>query len=273
LAGLAGDDVLTALEQLGASSGGARPKILVAIDATGHLRAGTDTMPPGYRAWIVKFRAPRDREDIGPLEAAYADMARAAGIDIAPTRLIPSRHREFGFFATQRFDRGEHGERLHLLSAAGLLETQWEIPTIDYHALMSATRFVTRNQADVEQMFRRMVFNVAAHNRDDHAKQHAFLLDAAGAWRIAPAYDLTFSDGPGGEHYLAIGTRGSRITSGDLLAIAKRQSISAAKATAIVEQIRAAVADFPWFARAYGVSPTSEHEIVAVLGRHARELA
>jgi serine/threonine-protein kinase HipA len=273
LAGLQGNALLTTLEQLGDSSGGARPKILVAIDAAGNLRAGAGVIPPGYRAWIVKFRAPRDRADAGPLEAAYADMARAAGIDIAPTTLLPSRRGEFDYFATQRFDRGAHGERLHVLSAAGLLDTPWETPTIDYHALMSATRFVTRKQADVEQLFRRMVFNVTAHNRDDHAKQHALLMDASGTWYLAPAYDLTFSPGPGGEHYLAIGARATDVTLDDILAVAKRQSISAPKATAIVADVRAVVADFPRFASAYDVPSASVQEIAAVLNRHVGELA
>lgn len=273
LAGQEGDDLLTTLEELGDSSGGARPKILVAIDAAGHLRAGAYTIPLGHRAWIVKFRAPRDRADVGPLEAAYADMARAAGVDVTPTTLLPSRRGEFGYFATQRFDRGEHGERLHLLSVAGLLDTHWEIPTIDYNGLMSATRFVTRNQADVEQMFRRMVFNVAAHNRDDHAKQHAFLMGPSGTWRLAPAYDLNFSNGPGGEHYLAIGARGSNITFDDVRTVAERQSIGVPKANTIVEDIRAAVADFTRFAREYGVPQTSGQEIAAVLKRHVQELA
>ena len=204
LAGSDRGDVLTTLEALGESSGGARPKILVAMDAHRNLRAGTDTMPPGYDAWIVKFRAPQDRPDVGPLEATYADMARAAGVAVAPTTLLRSRKRKTGYFATRRFDRGPAGERLHALSAAGLLEIQWDVPSLDYHGLLNLVRYVTRSQPDVEQMFHRMVFNVAAHNRDDHTKQHAFLMDRTGTWRLAPAFDLTFSAGPGGEHYLTI---------------------------------------------------------------------
>lgn len=273
LAGKESDDLLTTLEQLGYSSGGARPKILVAIDAEGNLRAGTDAMPPGYRAWIVKFRAPRDRADVGPLEAAYADMARAAGVDVAPTTLLPSRRGELGYFATQRFDRGENGERLHALSVAGLLETQWEIPTIDYSGLMSATRTVTRIQADVEQMFRRMVFNVVAHNRDDHTKQHAFLMDRTGTWRLAPAYDLNFSNGPGGEHYLTVHGRGSNIRFEDVRAVAGRQSINAKAAATIVDEVRAAVSDFRRFAERYDVPTRSRNEIATVVERHVAELA
>jgi serine/threonine-protein kinase HipA len=273
LAGIDTDGLLTTLEQLGDSSGGARPKILVAIDAAGNLRAGTGAMPASDRAWIVKFRAPRDRADAGPLEAAYADMARAAGIEVAPTTLLASPQGEFGYFATQRFDRGANGERYHVLSAAGLLETTWEIPTIDYSGLMSATRIVTRNQADVEQLFRRMVFNVVANNRDDHAKQHAFLMDETAAWRLAPAYDLTFSNGPGGEHYLTVNGHGSGIGIDDVRAVAKRQSIPAAIAASIVDEVRATVSAFDRFAQRYDVSRSSRQEIAAALERSVAALA
>ena len=65
-------------------------------------------------------------------------------------------------------------------------------------------RWTTRHAGDQDEMFRRMAFNVLAHNRDDHLKNHAFLMDAGGGWRLSPAYDVSFSDGPGGEHHLAI---------------------------------------------------------------------
>jgi serine/threonine-protein kinase HipA len=267
-----GDDTFATLEALGDSSGGARPKVLVAMNAAGDLRAGAGDIPPGYDAWIVKFRTSRDRPDAGPLEAAYADMARAAGVEVMATTLLPSKRGEFGYFATRRFDRGTHGERLHALSSAAFLETAWEIPTIDYNTLMSATRLMTRNQTDVEQLFRRMVFNVAAHNRDDHAKQHAFLMDGNGTWRLAPAYDLTFSTGPGGEHYLAIEGRGSGITREHVLRLAKRQGINATAAGAIVDDVRAAVSGFARVASHYEVSAASQKQIAAVIDQHIVEL-
>ena len=272
LAGRPTDDHFTTLAELGASSGGARPKILVAIDGAGKLRAGTDAIPPGYDAWIVKFRAPRDRADVGPLEAAYADMARAAGIDVAPTMLLPSRTDELGYFATKRFDRGPGGTRVHAVSVAGMFELQWEIASIDYNTLLNAVRFVTRQQPDVERMLRRMVFNVAAHNRDDHAKQHAFLMNEKGTWRLAPAYDLNFTAGPGGEHYLAVNGRGTGISRTDVLAIAARQSVSAITTGAIIDDVLAAVDGFDRFAAAYDVAPDSRAEVSGVLARHIADL-
>ena len=137
------------------------------------MRAGVDRVPAGFEAWIVKFRSARDRIDIGPLEAAYAAMARAAGVDISATRLIASHSGGPGYFATKRFDRGAGGQRRHVLSVAGLLDADWERSSMDYGELLKAVRLVTRHQAEVEKMVRRMIFNVVAHNRDDHLKQHA----------------------------------------------------------------------------------------------------
>ncbi len=265
-------DPLATLEKLGESSGGARPKILVSIDGNGNLSAGTDRVPVGHEAWIVKFRAPRDRLDVGPLEAAYADMARAAGVDVAPTRLLPARTGGGGYFATRRFDRGPEGSRLHAVTVAGLFELPWEAPSIDYNQLLNITRFMTRQQPEVERMFRRMVFNVAAHNRDDHTKQHAFLMDERGTWRLAPAYDLNFSSGPGGEHYLAVNGRGTGIARDDVLAIAARQSVDRKKAAAIIDEVLAAVSSFKRFAKSYAVAKGSASEIAATLTRNIDDL-
>jgi serine/threonine-protein kinase HipA len=182
-------DVLPELERLGGSSGGARPKILVALDATGRARAGDDEIPVGFDGWLVKFRSSRDVSDIGPLEAAYASMASAAGIDVTDHRLIPSTSGA-GYFASKRFDRGRGGARRHVVSVAGTLDIEWAVPQIDYGNLLRLVRRVTRSEAEVEQMLRRMVFNVVAHNRDDHAKQHAFIYGEDRRWHLAPAYDL-----------------------------------------------------------------------------------
>lgn len=117
-------------------------------------------------------------------------MARAAGIDMAPSRLLPASD-GFGYFAPRRFDRPSPGCRLHMMSLAGALEALPDVPSIDYDALLRATSAVTRHEGDVDQAFRRMVFNILAHNRDDHTRQHSYLMGADGEWRLAPAYDLT----------------------------------------------------------------------------------
>jgi serine/threonine-protein kinase HipA len=259
--------VLRELALLGGSSGGARPKVDVALDEGGGARPDDGReLPSGFTSWIVKFRSGNDFVDSGPLEVAYAEAARRAGIDMPRTRLIESGDSP-GFFATQRFDRRAGGRRVHMLSAAGLLDADWTVPAIDYDGLLNAVRFVTRDENAVCQMYRRMVFNVLAMNRDDHLKQHSFLLDRDGIWKLAPAYDLTLSRGPGGEHYLAINGRGTDIRPSDLLKVAADQSISATRARATVDEVSAAVEALPAIARDVGVSNATLAELRRAIAR------
>ncbi len=259
-------DVIAQLERLGGSSGGARPKVLVAMDAAGRTLSGLDHVPEGLDAWIVKFASSADVEDIGPLETSYAAMARAAGLDISETRLVASA-RGPGYFATKRFDRAPGDRRRHLLSVASLLEIDWRHPSLDYSGLLKAVRVVTRHQAEVEKMFRRMVFNIAAHNRDDHTKQHAFIMDDAGRWKLAPPYDLTFSAGPGGEHYLSVNGAGADVTRASVNAVAAREAIGSERVGAIVGEVVDAVSRFEEFARAYDVSGRTIAVVSKVLNR------
>jgi serine/threonine-protein kinase HipA len=247
-------EVLPQLERLAGSSGGARPKVLVALDSAGHARNGTGDIPAGYDAWLVKFRASRDPHDAGALEASFASIARDAGIDVPDHRLIPSRSNAPGYFASKRFDRGPLGERKHVVSAAGVLDLDWTIPQLDYHGLLQLVRRVTHSQAAVEEMFRRMLFNVAAHNRDDHAKQHSFICGSDGAWHLAPAYDLTFSDGPGGEHYLAVRGEGGDIGPEALASLAVEHDVKPRRLRAAAAEVFGAVDRFDAVARTYDVS-------------------
>jgi serine/threonine-protein kinase HipA len=246
-------EVVEELARLGGSSGGARPKVFVARNGAGKAIAGTTRIPAGFTAYIVKFKGRTDVSDIGPLEAAYADMARAAGIEVSPTTLIEASSGA-GYFATERFDRAGQNRRVHMLSVAGTFELDWSEPAIDYATLITMVARVTRNAVFAERMFRRMAFNVFAVNRDDHTKQHSFLQIRAGDWVLAPAYDLTLSTGPNGEHYLAVNGKGNGITVDDVLAVAREVSIRPARAKEIVEEVRGAVANFPAFAKKYGVT-------------------
>ena len=250
------------LERLGGSSGGARPKILVGINAVDQVVPGDADLPEGFGHWIIKFRSSaNDVEDIGALEAAYADMARAAGIPMSETRLIEGNRGRY--FATKRFDRLSGNRRLHMVSAAALLEVPWYEPTMGYDDLMRLTRRMTLSEAAVDDMYRRMVFNVLAHNRDDHANQYAYLMDEHGTWTIAPAFDLTYSRGPGtGEHYMdVVGRGGDDITRSSFEKAAKEQGIKPAQAAAIIEEVSAAVSDFARFANTYDLKKSTLKEI------------
>ena len=146
-------DKLDELYRLGGTSGGAGPKIMTTIDG---------------EPWIIKFPAHVDGENAGKMEYDYSCCARQCGIVMSETRLFPS-EKSPGYFGIKRFDRVQD-KRIHMLTAAALLEVDFEQPSLDYHSLMKLTKILTKdNEEDVEEMFRRMCFNVYAHNRDDHA--------------------------------------------------------------------------------------------------------
>lgn len=265
---LAGEEgaLVGTLADLAGGSGGARPKVHVGFNAEGKVSVGEGELPEGFIPWLVKFRAPNDPDDIGPIEEAYANMAEAAGLVMSEHRCIPAR-RGPGYFATRRFDRTGAGGRLHMVSLAGAVEAPSESGSASYDTFLRATRAITRRQADVEAVFRRMVFNILASNRDDHTRQHAYLMDADGDWRLAPAYDLTYAPGPGGEHYLDIEGDGRNPTRGHVLRLGARHGLDAKTAAMIVEEVRAAVARWTAFGDASGVTKASARVIASA---HAR---
>lgn len=257
-------DVIAELGHLGGSPGGARPKAMVAIDRQDGAVYGPK--PPGgdHRQYLVKFRASEDPEDAANIEQAYADMAKAAGVRVPETRLIAGASGQH-YFASRRFDR-DGTKRLHAHSASGLLYADFRLPSLDYSGLIALTRAVTRDRREVSAMFALAAFNVLAHNRDDHARQFTFLMERKGLWRLAPAYDLTFSPGPGGEHSTAVLGQGRRIARDHLLELAKYADLSAVEAERIVGRVAAAVADWVRFARKWDVGAASRTRIAAALG-------
>lgn len=254
------ETVLDHLLDLGGSSGGARPKVLVGVSGNKkRILAGVDSLPPGHAHWLVKFRSSSDPPDVGAIEYAYSEMARSAGIDLPPTHLFPAR-KGAGYFGAQRFDR-RGSTRVHVHSVCGLLHADHRVPSIGYEALLNATRLVTRNQVEVDKMFRRMVFNVFAHNRDDHTKNHAFLMENDGEWRCSPAYDVTFSSGLGGEHTLDIDGEGRQPGIVNISAVAQRVGVQDKTVREYVEQVKEAVNRWPEFAAAASVSQRSTKDI------------
>lgn len=199
-------DDLDMLFSLGGSSGGARPKVMTDIN-------GTDM--------IVKFPARVDPLNMGKMEYDYSLCAKSCGIHMTETVLLPSGKYD-GYFGTKRFDRDkDKGIRYHVLTAAALLETDYEQPSLDYHSIMKLTKILTRdNKNDLENMFLRMCFNVLAHNRDDHAKNFSYLyVPEHNVWRLAPAYDLTYSNTFYGEHTTSVNGNGRNPGWDDLLLV------------------------------------------------------
>jgi serine/threonine-protein kinase HipA len=265
---LAGDEgrLANTLAALAGASGGARPKVHVGYDAEGRISVGEGEMPEGYVPWLVKFRGPSDPLDIGPIEEAYAQMAEAAGLTMSPHGLVPARTGP-GYFAARRFDRPEGGGRLHMVSLAGAIEAAPHLPSASYDMFLRATSAITRSAVDVRAAFQRMVFNVLAGNRDDHTRQHAYLMTESGDWRLAPAYDLTYSAGPGGAHYMDVEGEGRNPSRAHVLRLGARHGFDAKAVGGMIETVRAALADWPALAHAAGVMAASQREIGAA---HAR---
>lgn len=260
LAGQEGE-LADTLATLAGGSGGARPKVHVGFDAEGRVSVSEGETAAGHEAWIVKFAAANDPPDIGPIEAAYAAMALGAGLDMAPYRLLPSRTGP-GYFATRRFDRPAPGRRLHMVSLSGAVEAPWRTPA-SYDLFLRATLAITRHAGDLHAAFRRMVFNLLASNRDDHTRQHSYLMDETGEWRLAPAYDLTYSAGPGGEHYLDVEGEGKNPTRKQVHALGRRHGLPHRLIDTIIDEVRAAVADWARFAEQAAVTKASRAEIAA----------
>jgi serine/threonine-protein kinase HipA len=204
-------DVLPQLVRAGASSGGARPKALIGLrsDSGPGVIFGEGELPDGWDAWLVKFPTSQDDHDVGRREMAWMKMAAEAGLDVPDCRLLPLGSGIGEAFAVRRFDRPGGGRRLHRRSAAGALDVDFSTTVTDYSHLLRLTHFVCDgDQRQLLAMLRLAAFNVATINQDDHLKNVSFLLDADGAWRLAPAYDLTYAPHATGERATLVGGEG-----------------------------------------------------------------
>lgn len=252
-------EVIPALIRAGGSPGGARPKVLVGRRGE-RLVSGEGTLPPGFDPWLVKFSAREDRRDAGPMEFAYALMARSAGI-VMPEVEILDVDRSRRAFAVRRFDRGPGNSRIHFHTFANLLQANFRAPSTDYRDLMKVTHRLTANHQDLLRAFRQMAFNIASHNRDDHGKNFAFLMNDQGEWCLSPAFDLVFSGGPGGEHSMSVLGEGRDPGGTHCFELAKQCGIKSLEATRILEEIDEAVARWPGFADQAGLSRRTSDRI------------
>lgn len=236
------------LLNLGGSSAGARPKILL-------NREGKE--------WLIKFRSIQDPNDSGAIEYAYYLMAIEAGLEVAESVLFPSKKGK-GFFGTKRFDR-HNGESIHMHSISGLLHADHREPSLDYQLIIKATMHLTHDIRQCEKQFRLCVFNVLSHNRDDHAKNFSFLMNKEGEWQVSPAYDLTCSAGPNGEHCTMVMGEGKHPDQSHLLELATLADIKQEKALEIIDQVASAINQWPHYAEKAGVSKTNKNKIKSIL--------
>lgn len=235
---------------LGGSSAGARPKILLHIND---------------EEWLIKFRSSHDPKDISCIEYAYHLMAKEAGLNVPEAKLFPSRTGH-GYFGVQRFDR-QGDKRIHMHSIAGLLHADHREASLDYETIMKATLYLTHDVRECEMQFRNAVFNVLSHNKDDHSKNFSFLMFANGTWTLSPAYDLTFSSGPSGEHSTTIMGEGKKPTKNNLLKLGDIGNIKKDKMLEIIEHVTEITQKWREFAEKAHVTKSQTQNIEKVLNK------
>lgn len=209
------------------NSGGARPKAIFS-DKEGH--------------WLIKFRHYYDPVHIGQQELHYNEVARQCGIDVPDCKLINGR-----YFTTRRFDIAPNGERIHTATAGGLLCLSLTMPYLDYTNLLALTGFLSQSAKEVEELFRRMVFNYLTDNKDDHCKNFSFMVAENGnghySWHLAPAYDLTLcTEGYNGEHATSVNGTGTP-TLKDMIAVGTKNKMSEQRCREIFEEVKSNCGD------------------------------
>lgn len=243
------DESLTmqSLIAVGSSAGGRQPKAIVAIDhRTGEIRSGQIGGLDGCDYYILKFGDPA--RSSAEMEQTYYLMARAAGIDMMPSRLLDVEGQKH--FLTKRFDR-QDGDKLHTQTLAAMMPGAGS-----YEDLLLTCRRLALPEPAQAQVFRRMVFNILANNTDDHNKNFSFIMDKNGHWQLAPAYDMTYIFNTGGylpqeEHCMSVNGKLTDITKEDALTLARENGIR--RPESIIRDVAGAVAAFRHFASQSGV--------------------
>ena len=274
---IAGDDhanaALRSIIEVGTSAGGARAKAVIAWNPqTDAIRAGQLEAPAGFEYWLLKFDGMGlDNElgvsrDYGRIEYAYYLMAKQAGIDMMPCRLLLENGR--AHFMTKRFDRSDNGERHHLQTLCAMSHFDYKKKgTNAYEQYFMTLVALGLPYEQKEEAFRRMVFNVMSRNCDDHTKNFSFRLRAGQPWELAPAYDITFAHNPAGEwthqHLMSINGKFKDFVLADFMAIVDRFGVGTAKS--VIAEIRQAVELWPSFAEKAGLSLPLSDDIKAQL--------
>lgn len=253
--------------KVGTSAGGAKPKAIIAInrDMT-EVRSGQVKAPDEFEYWLLKFdgleagKVTHNPLGIGRIEYAYHKMAIDCGIQMTECRLFEEG--EYAHFMTKRFDRSTSGEKLHTQTLCAIAHFDRD----DLHSYEQAFQVMRRMALpypDMEQFYRRMIFNIVARNHDDHTKNHSFILSNNGEWRLAPAYDLCYSYSSTGRwtnrHQMSANNKRDNFSREDLLSVGKNMGIK--KAGNIVEEILQIVSCWNRYASQAGVSKLHREHI------------
>jgi serine/threonine-protein kinase HipA len=264
---------------VGTSAGGARAKAVIAWNpSTNVVRSGQlDDLGDGFEHWLLKFDGVANNKDkdtladsqgYGAVEYAYALMARDAGIVMSDCRLLEENGRRH--FMTRRFDRGQDGSKRHMQSLGALAHFDFNKPGAhSYEQAFLAMRRQGFSTQAVEQMFRRMVFNVVGRNQDDHVKNIAFLMNRSGHWELAPAFDVVYSYRPGSlwtdQHQMTVNGKRDNFTLADFGACGRTASLPRGRAIRIVEEMREVVSEWKVYAHRAQVDDEHVRRIVPAL--------
>ncbi|MGC1420687.1 MAG: type II toxin-antitoxin system HipA family toxin [Acidimicrobiales bacterium] len=262
-------EALTHLIAVGTSAGGARAKAVVSLrPETGELRSGQVPVDPGFEPWLLKLDGMgADRElgtsgNYGRIEFAYHLMARAAGIEMMDCRLLEEGGR--AHFMTRRFDRTAQGTKIHVQTLCALAGLDFrQIGVHDYAQLFLLVDELGLGPDTRAEVFRRMVFNVASANCDDHTKNFSFLLPEGGRWRLSPAYDVTHAHSPTNrwtrQHLMAVNGENRHITRSDVVEVGDRFAVPGV--AAILNDVLGSVHRWADFARQADVPRDTISEI------------
>jgi serine/threonine-protein kinase HipA len=253
-------DGIETLITVGTSAGGAKAKAVIAInDLSKDVLSGQTDVPQGYEHWLLKFDEMENEEhatskQIGRIEYAYNEMAYEAGINTMECRLL--KDGEKAHFMTKRFDRVDGNDKVHVCTFAGMVHADRDPPgSVGYERLFQTIRDLGLGQDALNEMYRRMVFNICSRNQDDHTKNHAFLMFSDGIWQLSPAYDLCFSYKPGNkfieQHQMACNGKRDHFSTEDLLEAAKSADIK--RPGNIINEVEQTISHWPEFADSAGI--------------------
>ena len=271
------EDALRDILRVGTSAGGARAKAVIAWNpVTNEVRSGQLRAGDGFEYWLLKFdgvSGNRDKEledpkGYGIIEYAYYLMARDCGIDISECRLFEENGRRH--FMTRRFDRLPGGDKLHMQSLCALAHYDFNMAGAhSYEQALLVMRQLGLPMRDLEQQFRRMVFNIVARNQDDHVKNIAFLMDRQGNWSLSPAFDMTYSFNPGGtwtaSHQMTMNGKREHFILDDFRACAKTAALKRGSAEKIIAEVQGTVANWRDYAELAGVPGANAERIQQTL--------
>ncbi|MBU0474807.1 MAG: type II toxin-antitoxin system HipA family toxin [Bacteroidetes bacterium] len=252
------DDLLKIIS-VGTSAGGARAKAIIAYNPiTGDVRSGQIDGLENYEYWIIKFdgvtnKALGDPKGYGKIEFAYYLMAKDAGINIMDSKILTENNRTH--FMTKRFDRIGN-TKLHMQTLCAIAHFDYSYSNAySYEQAFQVMRQLKLAYSQMEELLRRMVFNVIARNQDDHTKNISFLMDKAGNWSLSPAYDITYAYDPANKwmkaHQMSINGKRENINSEDILELAKNMNIK--KAANIIDEVVESVSKWRLFANEAGI--------------------